>query len=72
MPFASVYLTPYKDTVITHFTISGQDDSADMTNIAKGAYLINIELLGYVKYQKDITVNASRVLKDIKVKESMD
>ena len=72
IPFASVYLTPYKDTVITHFTISGQDGSAELTNIAKGAYLINIELLGYVKYQKDITVNASRVLKDIKLKESKD
>lgn len=72
IPFASVYLTPYKDTVITHFTISGQDGSAELTNIAKGAYLINIELLGYVKYQKDINVNASRVLKDIKLKESKD
>lgn len=51
--FASVYLIPDKDTVITHFTLTDSDGHFSITDIPYGRYNLNIEFVGYKTYTKE-------------------
>ena len=52
--FASVYLQPAKDTIITHFTLSDSEGKAFLDRVTPGNYRLNVEMLGYKPYRKII------------------
>lgn len=45
--FASVYLKPAKDTIITNFTLSDHEGNAVLDGVTRGQYTLNVELMGY-------------------------
>ncbi len=51
---ASAYLQV--DTVITHFTLSTEEGVITFTDIPKGKYRLNIELLGYIPYREEFSI----------------
>ena len=52
VPFASVYLKPVKDTIITNFTLSDSKGEAVLDRVVRGEYSLNVEMLGYKPYRK--------------------
>ena len=52
VPFASVYLKPAKDTIITHFTLSDAQGRAMLDQVVRGEYNLNVEMMGYKPYRK--------------------
>lgn len=52
VPFASVYLKPAKDTIITHFTLSDAKGRAMLDQVVRGEYNLNVEMMGYKPYRK--------------------
>lgn len=50
--FATVYLVPERDTVITNFAIANDEGEVDISDIVPGRYEVNIEMLGYIPYKK--------------------
>lgn len=51
---ASAYLQA--DTLITHFTISSEKGVIAFTDVPKGKYRLNIELLGYIPYREEFSI----------------
>ena len=47
LSFASVYLIPEKDTVITNFTLTDMEGKATLDEVPFGAYSFHVEMLGY-------------------------
>lgn len=47
IPYATVYLIPQGDTIITNFTLSGENGEVVMEKVASGRYKLSAELLGY-------------------------
>ena len=45
--FASVYLIPDKDTVITNFSLTDPQGKAVLDEVPYGAYSLHVEMLGY-------------------------
>ena len=52
VPFASVYLKPEKDTIITNFTLSDSEGSALIDKVTRGSYYLHVEMMGYHAYRK--------------------
>ena len=50
--FASVYLKPVKDTIITNFTLSDAKGKAILDRVVRGEYNLNVEMMGYKPYRK--------------------
>ena len=71
--FATAYLVPHGDTVITHFTVSSQNGDVSFANIVKGKYWVNVEILGYNSYKKEFAINSDNAVpKEILLYESKD
>lgn len=67
LAFASVYLIPDKDTVITNFTLTDPEGKATLDEVPFGAYIFNVEMLGYHPrrtrtYLRDENVNMGTIL----------
>ena len=52
--FATVYLMPVKDTIITAFSLTDQKGETSFRDVIKGGYVINVEYLGYKPYRKTV------------------
>ena len=52
--FASVYVIPSKDTVITNFTLSDGKGSAKLEEVPFGSYVFHVEMMGYRPYTKHV------------------
>lgn len=52
--FASVYVIPSKDTVITNFTLSDDKGSAKLEEVPFGSYVFHVEMMGYRPYTKQV------------------
>lgn len=50
--FASVYLIPQGDTVITHFVMSDEKGAVEIKEIVPGKYEVNAEMMGYTPYKQ--------------------
>ncbi len=50
--FATVYLVPQNDTVITDFAISDDKGEVLMEDVIPGRYTVNAEMIGYVPYSR--------------------
>ena len=48
--FASVYLVPSKDTVITNFTLTDAEGKATIKEVPYGSYVLHVEMMGYMPY----------------------
>lgn len=62
--FVSAYMIPAKDTIITHFSISDKEGNVDMGEVVAGEYQLNVELLGYRPFSKNINVKGYQMTLD--------
>ena len=69
VPFASVYLKPVKDTIITNFTLSDSKGEAVLDRVVRGEYSLNVEMLGYKPYRKVMYFTGPRNLGKILLQE---
>lgn len=69
VPFASVYLKPAKDTIITNFTLSDAKGKAFLSNVVRGEYSVNVEMMGYLPYRKVMYFTSGKDLGRILMKE---
>ncbi len=51
--FASVYLIPSKDTVITNFTLTDAKGEAKLDEVPYGSYVFRVEMMGYKPFSKE-------------------
>ena len=51
--YASVYVTPSKDTTITNFTLTDDKGVAKLDEVPYGSYVFHVEMMGYVPYVKE-------------------
>lgn len=73
VPYASVYLQPVSDTVITHFCITSEQGEATLPGVPQGKYYLNVEMMGYLPYRQDVTVSpSSEIPREIRLKESKE
>lgn len=59
--YASVFLVPRGDSTITHFTLTDSLGVAEIDEVTRGGYLLNIETLGYRPRQKEFFVRDREV-----------
>lgn len=52
IPWASAYLVPVGDTVITSFALSDDKGKVNLKDVPVGKYTLNVELIGYKPYKK--------------------
>lgn len=52
--FVSAYLRHTSDTLITNFALSDADGNIEIDGITNGNYILTVEYLGYLKWQKEI------------------
>lgn len=69
VPFASVYLKPVKDTIITNFTLSDGKGDAVLDRVVRGEYSLNVEMLGYKPYRKVMYLTGFKNLGKILLQE---
>lgn len=53
VPFASVYVTGAKDTVITNFTLTDEKGESVLGEVPFGRYVLHVEMMGFKPYLKD-------------------
>ena len=53
VPFASVYVTPSKDTTITNFTLSDEKGEATLDEVPFGSYIFHVEMMGYKPFTRE-------------------
>ena len=51
--FASVYVIPSKDTVITNFTLTDAKGEATLDEVPLGSYVFHVEMMGYKPFVKE-------------------
>ena len=61
VPFASVYVIPSKDTVITNFTLSDAKGVATLDEVPFGSYVFHVEMMGYRPFVKERYFRESKV-----------
>ena len=69
--FASVYLKPAKDTIITNFTLTDQEGKAVIRDVTRGQYTLNVEILGYKPYVKALYLSNYADIGTILLKEDV-
>ena len=52
--YASVYVVPAKDTVITNFTMSDEKGQARLEEVPLGKYVFHVEMLGYKPHVEEV------------------
>lgn len=66
--FASVYMRPVKDTLITAFALTSPDGKVEMKDITKGEYDFFVEFMGYEPFRKRVFMRKDIDLKKILLK----
>lgn len=66
--FASAYMIPVKDTLITSFALTSPDGKVELKDITKGEYDFTVEFMGYVPFHKRIYMRKGIDLKKILLK----
>ena len=56
IPYASAYLIPVKDTIVTHFALSDKDGHVTISEVPQGKVELNVELLGYKPFRKEFSI----------------
>lgn len=53
LQYASVYVIPKNDTLITNFSLSDTSGVAKLENVERGLYVLHVEMLGYHPYEEE-------------------
>ena len=53
LAFASVYVVPSRDTVITNFTLSDAEGKAKLEEVPYGSYVFRVEMMGYRPFVRE-------------------
>ena len=64
IPWASAYLVPVGDTVITSFALSDDKGKVNLKDVPVGKYTLNVELIGYKPYKKVRTTKDCPIIRD--------
>ncbi len=72
IPFASVYLMPKKDSLITNFSLTDTLGNVMLNEITRGDYDLHVEFLGYKPYLKSIYMRDDRNLRTIKLQPDLE
>ena len=56
IPYVSAYAIPVRDTIVTHFAISDKDGYVVLSDVPRGKYEINVEMLGYKPFRKEYSI----------------
>ena len=59
--YATVSLTPKGSSDPAKYTLTGEKGSATLTGLKDGTYVFAAEMMGYIKYEKEITVKGENV-----------
>ena len=59
---ATVYIVPAGDTVAAAFTLTDKKGSASISSFPAGKYSVNVQLLGFKPYKKDLLFEARRLV----------
>ena len=51
--YASVYVIPSKDTVITNFTLTDAKGEAKLDEVPYGSYVFHVEMMGYLPFVRE-------------------
>ena len=70
--FASLYMQPVGDTLITHFTLTGSDGKATLKEITRGEYVVTAEFMGYYPWRKQLYIRESRDLGVIRMRQNKE
>lgn len=54
--YASAYIIPQKDTIVTGFAISDKDGYVEMKDVVSGKYELNVEMLGFKPFRKEYSI----------------
>lgn len=67
IPYATASITPEGATKPSKYILSTDEGDVVITNVRKGKYTFKAELLGFVTYTKEITVEGRLALGDVKM-----
>lgn len=70
--FASLYMQPVGDTLITHFTLTGPDGKAKLKEITRGEYVVTAEFMGYYPWRKQLYIRENRDLGIIRMQQNKE
>ena len=70
--FATVSLTVKGKDAADKYVLSDVNGNAELTKVKKGTYVLKAELMGYVTYTQEITVEKNLVLGDVKMSEDVE
>lgn len=56
LQMATVYIVPAGDTLVKAFTFTDRKGIASLKDIAAGKYIVNVQMLGFKPYAKEITL----------------
>ncbi len=70
--FASVYLMPRKDTLITNFSLTDTLGNAVLKEVTRGEYDFHVEFMGYKPYRKSMYIRADKNLGVIKLQPDQE
>ena len=59
--YATVSLTPKGSTDPAKYTLTGEKGSATLTGLKDGTYIFAAEMMGYIKYEKEVVVKGENV-----------
>ncbi len=60
--FASIYLMPKKDTLITNFSLTDTLGNAVLKEVTRGEYDLHVEFMGYRPYVKSMYIRSDKSL----------
>jgi hypothetical protein len=69
--FATASLTVKGAETASKFVMTDEKGLADITKVAKGTYVVKAELMGYLTFEKEITVDKNIDLGEIKMAEDV-
>ena len=70
--FATAYLQPKGDTIITAFALTDQEGKAELKKVTRGEYTLSVEILGYKKYSKSHYFKEKKDLGIIKLQQDSE
>lgn len=71
VPFATVSLTVKGETTASKYVLTDAEGKALLAKVRKGTYILKAEIMGYKSYEKEIAVDKTVNLGDIKMAEDV-
>ncbi len=72
VPFATVSLTEKGAKDAKHYVLTDAQGAASIAKVAKGEYRLKAEIMGYKTFEKDVTVEKTLDLGEVKMSEDIE